>query len=90
MLLIDCPWCGLRDEIEFRWGGESHIARPDDRADTATWTGYLFFHDNPKGTNFERWHHEFGCRRWFNVVRDTTSHAVMKSYPIDMPKPDNT
>ena len=30
MLLIDCPWCGPRDEIEFSYGGEAHRARPAD------------------------------------------------------------
>ena len=30
MLLIPCPWCGPRDEIEFHYGGEAHIARPAD------------------------------------------------------------
>ena len=28
MKRIDCPHCGLRDEIEFTFGGEAHIARP--------------------------------------------------------------
>ena len=29
MLLIPCPYCGMdRPEIEFRYGGEAHIARP--------------------------------------------------------------
>jgi len=29
MLLIDCPHCGPRDEIEFRYGGQAGIAYPD-------------------------------------------------------------
>ena len=28
MLLIPCPYCGERPEIEFAYGGEAHIARP--------------------------------------------------------------
>ena len=28
MLIIPCPYCGPRDEIEFTCGGEAHIARP--------------------------------------------------------------
>ena len=32
MLLIPCPWCGERDEIEFRYGGEAGIAYPTDPA----------------------------------------------------------
>jgi Sarcosine oxidase delta subunit len=27
MMLIDCPFCGPRAELEFTCGGESHIAR---------------------------------------------------------------
>jgi len=30
MLLITCPWCGARDEVEFRYGGQAHLAYPDD------------------------------------------------------------
>ena len=29
MLQIRCPNCGVRDEIEFRFGGEAGIERPD-------------------------------------------------------------
>ena len=25
MLLIDCPHCGPRNEVEFRYGGEAHV-----------------------------------------------------------------
>ena len=32
MLLIPCPWCGEREETEFRCGGEAHILRPRDPA----------------------------------------------------------
>ena len=30
MLLIPCPWCGPRDEIEFRYGGQAHVSYPAD------------------------------------------------------------
>ncbi len=30
MLLIRCPWCGPRDEIEFRYGGQAHLVYPAD------------------------------------------------------------
>ena len=30
MLLIPCPWCGPRAEVEFTCGGEAHIERPVD------------------------------------------------------------
>ena len=28
MLLLTCPLCGPRAEIEFRYGGQTHIERP--------------------------------------------------------------
>ncbi|MGE5094790.1 MAG: sarcosine oxidase subunit delta, partial [Betaproteobacteria bacterium] len=28
MLLIPCPWCGPREEIEFSYGGQAHVAYP--------------------------------------------------------------
>ena len=36
---------------------------------------------NIKGVQFERWNHSHGCRKWFNMIRDTsndTVHAVYK------------
>lgn len=87
MLLIDCPYCGRRDEIEFRWGGESHVTRPDETATDAQWSEYLFYRENTKGLTRERWVHVFGCRRWFNVVRDTCTHAIVMSYPMGLAKP---
>lgn len=82
MLLIACPWCGPRDEIEFRWGGESHIRRPtlDECPSDEDWGAYLFNRRNPKGINRERWVHEAGCGQWFNVARDTVSHEIVEIY----------
>lgn len=89
MLLIDCPHCGPRDEIEFRCGGESHIARPGppEAASDERWKEYLFDRINPKGIHYERWLHRAGCRMWFNIARDTRTHAILKVYPIDEPPP---
>jgi heterotetrameric sarcosine oxidase delta subunit len=74
MLLIRCPWCGERDEIEFSYGGQAQVAYPADPAALSDedWSRFLFFRDNPKGLFSERWVHTHGCRRWFDVVRDTT------------------
>jgi heterotetrameric sarcosine oxidase delta subunit len=82
MLLIPCPWCGNRDEIEFRYGGEAHISRTDPAADDAAWADYLYMRDNPKGVLAERWVHQAGCRRWFNLLRDTVSHRIIAVYRI--------
>jgi sarcosine oxidase subunit delta len=84
VLLIPCPWCGPRAEIEFRYGGQAHVAYPADPqalADEA-WADFLFMRDNPRGVWAERWSHAAGCRRWFNVLRDTATHRVVASYRI--------
>ncbi len=78
MLLIPCPWCGPRDEVEFRYGGQAGLAYPadPDALSDAEWADYLFLRDNPKGFFAERWYHTHGCRRWFNVVRNTVTHEI--------------
>ncbi|WP_350334908.1 sarcosine oxidase subunit delta [Coralliovum pocilloporae] len=90
MLLIKCPWCGERDEIEFRYGHEAHIARPEDpeALDDKEWADFLFMKTNTKGLHQERWMHAQGCRRWFNAVRDTVSHEILAVYKIDDERPD--
>ena len=82
MLLITCPNCGPRDESEFSYGGEAHIARPadPDALDDGAWADYLFMRSNPKGSHLERWCHAEGCRRWFNARRDTVTHAITAIY----------
>ncbi len=87
MLLITCPYCGPRNEIEFNCGGESHIVRPSLDCSDESWADYLFFRDNPKGITFERWRHSFGCGRWFNLARDTASHAIIAVYEMGCVKP---
>ena len=89
MLLIPCPWCGERDETEFRCGGEAHIARPAQPAalSDAHWADYLFMRSNPMGIHFERWRHLHGCGRWFNVTRDTVSDQILQVYEIGAPRP---
>jgi sarcosine oxidase subunit delta len=89
MLLIPCPWCGPRDETEFAYGGQAHIAYPEDpeALDDTQWAEFLFLRDNPRGHFAERWYHSAGCRRWFNVVRSTVTHEVRAAYPIGEPPP---
>ncbi len=90
MLQISCPWCGERDETEFRYGGQAHVPYPSDpdALDDAEWAQYLFVRDNPKGLFAERWSHSASCRRWFNVLRDTATHEVLASYRIGAPRPE--
>lgn len=90
MLLVTCPYCGPRAEIEFRCGGEAHIARPADpsKLDDAAWAEYLFTRTNPRGIHAERWIHAHGCQRWFNALRDTVSDRILQTYPMGNPRPD--
>ena len=89
MLSIACPHCGPRPEIEFRAGGEAHIARPADPAqlDDAAWAAFLFYRTNPKGLHAERWLHAHGCQRWFNALRDTATDRISATYPAGTPRP---
>jgi heterotetrameric sarcosine oxidase delta subunit len=82
MLLITCPFCGPRAEIEFHYGGQAHVAYPEDPSALTDeeWARYLFFRENPKGRFAERWSHAAGCRRWFNVVRDTVTNEITEVY----------
>jgi heterotetrameric sarcosine oxidase delta subunit len=87
MLLISCPWCGEREETEFGYGGQAHVAYPPDpnALDDETWSKYLFFRANPKGPFAERWVHSAGCRRWFNAVRNTASNEWVVDRPEETP-----
>ena len=78
MLLVPCPWCGERDETEFSYGGEAEVAYPADPAALSDeqWAEFVFVRDNPKGPFRERWVHTHGCRRWFDLERDTSTHAI--------------
>jgi sarcosine oxidase subunit delta len=89
MLLIDCPFCGKRPEIEFRYGGEAHIRRPTGAETTshADWAAYLYERGNPAGRHAERWHHVHGCRRFFNAVRHTVTDQFSATYPVGAATP---
>ena len=78
MLLIKCPWCGERDETDFSYGGEARITRPPDpfALSDAEWADYLFMRGNPRGAHNELWNHSQGCRRWFEVERDTVTYKI--------------
>lgn len=89
MMLLHCPYCGPRDETEYHYGGQAHLPYPENPAELtdAEWAEYVFYRDNPKGPFAERWVHSVGCRRWFNVVRDTVSNQVLAVYKLDEPRP---
>ena len=83
MLLLKCPHClEVRSEEEFDYAGEAHIRRPAPGVSDAEWADYLYFRSNPRGRHREMWVHTAGCRRYFNVVRDTVSYDVLAVYRI--------
>jgi len=51
MILINCPYCGERDQSEFSSGGEAHVVRPENSENLSDkeWGEYVFFRANPKG-----------------------------------------
>lgn len=79
-MLIRCPWCGPREEPEFRYGGQAHVHAPKPDDDDQSLARQLFQRANPVGPYPERWFHAHGCRRWFNVVRDTMTHQITDIY----------
>jgi heterotetrameric sarcosine oxidase delta subunit len=84
LLYIPCPWCGPREETEFSYGGEAHIVRPKDPSAQSDeeWADYLFMRVNSRGPHREQWCHSAGCRRWFNVARDTVTYRIVAAYKI--------
>ncbi|MFO6448311.1 sarcosine oxidase subunit delta [Erythrobacter sp. NE805] len=88
MLRITCPHCGERSEVEFRCGGQSHIQRPELGCSDEAWQDYLYNRVNPKGIHTERWLHQHGCGRWFNLARSTVTHAILATYAMTDPKPE--
>ncbi len=82
---IYCPYCEeAREEEEYSYTGEAHIERPKDPAamTDVAWGDYLFFRSNPRGIHHEMWYHASGCRRYFNVTRNTQSYEIHETYKM--------
>jgi sarcosine oxidase, subunit delta len=79
MLKIKCPWCGQREETEFTYGGEANVMRPQDpyALDDQKWAEYLYFKKNTMGDFEEQWNHAHGCRKWFNIKRNTLTNEIL-------------
>ena len=89
MLLIHCPYCGPRPELEFAYGGQAHIARPADpsQVNDDDWGEYLYLRKNTRGVHAERGRHVRGCARFFNALRDTTTDHFIATYKVGEPMP---
>jgi heterotetrameric sarcosine oxidase delta subunit len=90
MFVIECPWCGSRDLSEFSYGGEAHIDRPEksETMSDAEWAEFVFMRSNPKGVLAERWNHAAGCRRWFNMLRNTATDDILGIYRMGEKPPE--
>ncbi len=91
MLLIKCPYCEEeRPELEFRNAGEAHLVRAASIVEQSDddFAAFLYFRQNPKGLQFERWRHIHGCGRFFNAVRDSVSDKFLTVYKADEPRPN--
>ena len=84
MIRINCPYCGERDHSEFTYGVEADLVRPKQPTELSDdqWAEYLFMRKNIKGLQYERWNHSHGCRRWFNMSRDTSNDQIYSVYKI--------
>ena len=85
MFHIYCPHCcEHREEEEFHVKGQAHIARPLDpeALSDEEWGNYLYFRKNPRGLHHELWVHNTGCRKFFNVTRDTVTYEIKEVYKV--------
>ncbi|MFW2421660.1 MAG: sarcosine oxidase subunit delta [Porticoccaceae bacterium] len=92
MLLIHCPYCGeKREEEEYHYAGEAHITRPlePESLSDEEWGKYLFHRKNIKGSHREMWFHAAGCRKFFNVARNTVTYEIEQVYKMGEQAPTN-
>jgi len=76
VILLPCPYCGPRNDVEFRYVGELR-PRPDpNEADPHEWRSYLYGRQNRAGWVTESWFHRAGCGRYLVVERDTVTNDV--------------
>lgn len=71
-LKIPCPTCGPRPYTEFTFDGERHDIDPVGVEEDFRRV-YLLAN---AGVQPERWYHVFGCRRWFDISRDTDTNEL--------------
>ena len=81
MFLINCPYCGERDQSEFSNGGEAHVKRPEnpDSISDKEWAEYVFYHNNGTGVVREWWLHA-PSGYWFIAERHRVSDEVVRTY----------
>ena len=79
MILLPCPYCGLRNAAEFRYVGEVS-ERPDPNETVIEgWRTFLYVRNNPAGWTTETWFHSAGCRQHLIAERHTMTNEVRTS-----------
>ncbi len=81
MLNIRCPYCGDRSQKEFAYGGDGTVVRPklNQEISDEKWDEFVYLRKSPRGKHIELWHHIAGCRKWFQVQRDTVTHEIFQT-----------
>ncbi|GAB4383746.1 sarcosine oxidase subunit delta [Albidovulum sp.] len=88
MLILECPYCGVKaEETELQPGGEAHLRRAGPGSSDEEFEAYLFLRKNPRGVHFERWRHALGCGKWFLAARCTATLEVFGTYPAQTKEP---
>lgn len=85
MFIIYCPHCQeYREEEEFHASGQAHLARPldPDSCSDKEWADFLYFRKNPRGLHHELWQHTAGCRKFFNITRNTVTYEILETYKV--------
>ncbi len=88
MQIFTCPFCGPRDEREFRFVGELGKERPNTAVSVTAedWARYLYTQRNEKGSVQEVWMH-ITCAELFVQERDSVSMEVIGSRALREGKP---
>ncbi|MFD0860538.1 sarcosine oxidase subunit delta [Roseovarius aquimarinus] len=88
MQVFICPFCGPRDETEFRFAVEAGHSRPEPATEVSDtdWAGYLYKNRSPKGAALEIWLH-VTCGEYFVMTRDTVTRHIDGSEPLPGVKP---
>ena len=62
MLYIKCPYCGLRAQKEFSYGGDATVKRPNinEEVSSEDWDNFVYMRKSPRGKHIELWQHIAG------------------------------
>ena len=85
MLHIKCPYCGMRSQNEFSYGGDASVKRPEINKEISDqdWDNFVYNRKSLRGKHLELWQHISGCRQWIKVERDTATHQIFNTYKAD-------